>query len=158
MKMKLFRKKTDNRIKRPVKKTKANAGESLIEMLVSLLIISVSIALLISTVGSSGFLIKKSQEKFDSYYEGSNNLATQTELGAGGKITLKYADLSDAGSEASRAAANTNELSTATTADVGVNYFINDESKKTTVASYKAIITNNDGGSGGSGETPVYGE
>lgn len=57
-----------------IRKTKHNAGESLIETLVSLLIITLSIALLVTTIGFTVNKIKNSEKQFDGYYDGNDIL------------------------------------------------------------------------------------
>ena len=154
--MKKLRLKSDNKIKRPLQKNRPSSGETLVEVLVSLLIISISIALLTTTVGSSGGLVDKSTKKMESYYEQSNAIAEQDSTDedntmASGKVTLKFVEAADVNdtSESSRVSANSDVRIKTKAANVNVTYFLNGSTAKLPVASYKGIFTTNHGGSGG---------
>ena len=60
------------------KKLKGRGGESLTEVLVSLLISAVALTMLASMISASTGMVKQSREKLDDYYTNNNGLVTRT--------------------------------------------------------------------------------
>ena len=60
------------------KKLKSRGGESLTEVLVSLLISAVALTMLASMISASTGMVKQSREKLDDYYTNNNGLVTHT--------------------------------------------------------------------------------
>lgn len=61
---------------RIVKKLRCNAGESLAETLIAVLIIAVALTMLASMISSTSTLIKKGEETLNEYYTESEKLET----------------------------------------------------------------------------------
>ncbi len=60
------------------KKLKSRGGESLTEVLVSVLISAVALTMLASMISASTGMVKQSREKLDDYYTNNNGLVTHT--------------------------------------------------------------------------------
>lgn len=71
-----------------IKKLNNDSGETLVETLASLLIITLSIALLVMTVAVCGRMITSSKESMNQYYAAGNNVAAATEVSATGTVTI----------------------------------------------------------------------
>ncbi len=66
------------------KKLKGRGGESLTEVLVSVLISAVALTMLASMISASTGMVKQSREKLDDYYTNNNGLVTHTGTPASG--------------------------------------------------------------------------
>ncbi len=71
------------------RKLKNSAGETVIEVLASVLIAALSVALLCSAVMASGRLDQKAQETDDIFYEDLNKAQEQTETVTDSNVTIK---------------------------------------------------------------------
>ncbi len=61
-----------------IRKLRSDAGETITEVLVSLLISAIALAMLASMIQASANMITTSKDKLGLYYDANNNLGTQT--------------------------------------------------------------------------------
>jgi Tfp pilus assembly protein PilV len=120
-----------NKLRKGIRrKLKGTAGESLAEVLISLLIAALALTMLASVISTSARLITRSKETMKSYYDGNDavskqQIATSTPMYTftimkNGSTTISY-NLID---------------SNADTPNNSVYYFTNEASKKYPVVSY----------------------
>lgn len=72
-----------------IKKLRSRKGESLVEVLVSMLITVLSVSTLAMMIDSSAKLSKKSEETMQEYYEAGNTINRQETDAKTGTLTLK---------------------------------------------------------------------
>ena len=73
-----------------ITKLKNNAGETIGETLVALLISSLSLVMLAGAISASVRVVTKSKEKMNNYYTANNNV--EEKLDAGKEITIQLGD------------------------------------------------------------------
>ena len=74
--------------KRICRKLRSKAGETIAEVLISLLISSVALILLAQMIGAATNMVTSSENTLKAYYEESNNLAQQTTGSSSASVTL----------------------------------------------------------------------
>ena len=72
-------------------KLKSTAGETIAEVLIALLISSLALVMLAAMINASSNMILKTQKTMNSYYEGFETLAKQSDTGNSGTIKLVMA-------------------------------------------------------------------
>lgn len=73
-----------------LKKLRSKAGETLAEVLISLLISSLALVILAQMISASSSMITNSEKKMAEYYTARNVLDNQTDVGeSGSTLTLK---------------------------------------------------------------------
>ena len=111
--------------RRKITKRRAQAGETIAETLVALLISALALTMLAGSITSSAKLVQKSRDKLDAYYTSNeeDGVITMKSGGSAGTVTIKE-ETTDV----------SNKLSDQT---IGITYYINDEFTKTPVISYQ---------------------
>ena len=77
--------------KRIIKKIKSQAGETIAEVLVALLISSVALVMLAGMIASTTSMVTQSKSKMEKYYEANEKLETQTET-TGPSFSIQISD------------------------------------------------------------------
>lgn len=105
--------------KKALRKLKSRTGESLVEVLVSLLIAALALTMLASTIATSSKIITQSKDKMEDYYDQNNAMAGQSQDGAlTAALTISGSDVSLTGD------------------DLSISFSINTEVGSTKVVSY----------------------
>ena len=115
-------KKWSKAARRTRKKLKSQAGETLTETLVALLIAALALTMLAGAIASSFGVIQRGREKLDQYYtanEAADGVVKMSGDGTAGKVTLTDAE---------------NQLSHG---DINVSYYTNDKFNNMPVVAYK---------------------
>ena len=73
-------------LKRAAAKLKASAGESLAEVLVSMLIAALALTMLASVIASTAKIITQNKAKMSSYYSGNEKIALQDTSAYDGRV------------------------------------------------------------------------
>ena len=105
---------------------KSRAGESLAEVLISVLISALGIAMLAGVISSAADVVARSKDTMDSYITAGNQLAARSDDTAEGTGTVKLQDDSN----------NTVKISDDSDSSITVNYYINDTAAGDPVVSY----------------------
>jgi Tfp pilus assembly protein PilV len=71
------------------KKLRSQAGETLAETLITVLIIAVAMTMLAGMISATASMVKTSENKMKEYYQGSAALETFSEAESGPTVTLK---------------------------------------------------------------------
>ena len=74
--------------KRICRKLRSKAGETIAEVLISLLISSIALIILAEMIGAATNMVTSSENTLKAYYEESNNLAQQTTGSSSASVTL----------------------------------------------------------------------
>ncbi len=112
-------------INKSLKKLKSNAGESLTETLVALLIAALALVMLAGAISSSLSVITVGKNKLDTYYNKNENLATMTTATGSISNGITITEKSGAVKEA----------------NYSIDYYKNDEFTKNPVISYKKQVS-----------------
>ncbi len=75
-------------MKKMIKKLKAQAGESIAEVLIALLISSVALVMLASMISSTQSMVSKSKTKMSAYYQANNALETCSGTSASASVSM----------------------------------------------------------------------
>ena len=115
-------------MKKVMKKLYGNAGESLAETLIAVLLIAVALTMLASMISATSSLIKKSEDTMDRYYTESEKLETFSTFGAESdpKVSFTVTSVNDP---------------TLSIADVSVQYAENTVFSKYPVFAYRSEPT-----------------
>lgn len=77
-------------MKKIAKKLRSQAGESIAETLVAVLVIAVALTMLAAMITATANMVKKSEKKMDEYY--TANTALETLNGSDGELTITITD------------------------------------------------------------------
>jgi len=113
------------KLKSLLRKIRSQSGESIAEVLVSLLIAALAMLLLAGMINASSNLISKSRSKMQEYYEANNAIVQQSSSGTTGSATLTEVD------------SEGNTVSDGVSQSIDVTYFENDTFTNKPVITYK---------------------
>jgi len=113
------------KLKSILRKVRSRSGESIAEVLVSLLIAALAMLLLAGMINASSNLITKSRAKMQEYYDANNAIVQQSSSGTNGTATLTEVDTDG------------NTVSNGVLQSIDVTYFKNNTFTNKPVMTYK---------------------